>query len=124
MSSSLKSIKYEYEHCISSINGSISIDIYAFGGRKSKKPQGGQYVNEVRFHKKIGFPIFLAKDKNLTPRQVEILKWPKKGLPYCVLISKHPAYEFCLFNVKKTALVCTTTKRKDTVILPFKTEVI
>ena len=39
----------------------------------------------------------------------------QKGLPYCVggaLISKHPAYEFCLFNVKKTALVCTTTKRK------------
>ena len=64
------------------------------------------------FKKRLDFPFFLAKDENLTPRQVEIPKWPKMGLPYCVLISKHPGYEFCLFNVKKTALVCTTTKRK------------
>ena len=30
MSSSLKSIKYEYQHCLSSTNGSISIDISIF----------------------------------------------------------------------------------------------
>ena len=56
----------------------LSILVY-FGGHDSKKPQE-QYVNRSNF-KKIGFPIFLAKGKNLTPRQVEIPKWPKKGLP-------------------------------------------
>ena len=27
------------------------------------------------------FPIFLAQGKNLKPMQVEIKKWPQKGLP-------------------------------------------
>ena len=44
-----------------------------FGGHNSKKPWR-QYVNGVRFQKKFGFPMFLAKGKNLTPRQVEIPK--------------------------------------------------
>ena len=44
-----------------------------FGGRDSKKPRG-QYVNGVQFQKSFGFSIFLAKGKNLTPRQVEIPK--------------------------------------------------
>ena len=39
---------------------------------------------ESDFQKKIGFSIFLAKGKNVTPRQVEIPKWPQKGLPYSV----------------------------------------
>ena len=73
MSSYLKSIEYEYQHCISSTNASISIDFSIFWGRDSKKRRG-QQVNGVRFQKKIGFPIFLAKGKNLTPRQVEIPK--------------------------------------------------
>ena len=50
----------------------LSILVY-FGGRDSKKPQG-QEVNGVRFEKNFGFPIFLTKDKNSTPRQVEIPK--------------------------------------------------
>ena len=50
-------------------------------GRNSKKPRG-QYLNGVRFQKKIGFAIFLAQGKNLTPMQVEIKKWTQKGLPY------------------------------------------
>ena len=40
MSFSLKSIKYEYQHCTSSINESISIDINIFGVCKSKKLGG------------------------------------------------------------------------------------
>ena len=64
----------KYQHCISSTNSSISIDINIFGGGAIQKKPGGQYVNGVRFQKKFGFPIYLAKDKNLTPRQVEILK--------------------------------------------------
>ena len=39
-SSSLKSIKYEYQHCISSTNGSISIDISIFWGARFKKAPG------------------------------------------------------------------------------------
>ena len=50
----------------------LSILVY-FGGRDSKK-QRGQYVNGVRFQKSFEFPIFLAKGKNLTPKQVEIPK--------------------------------------------------
>ena len=38
------------------------------------KKAPGQYLNRVRFQKKIGFPIFLAQGKNLTPMQVEIKK--------------------------------------------------
>ena len=37
MSSSLKRIKCEYQHCISSTNGSISIDISIFWGARFKK---------------------------------------------------------------------------------------
>ena len=51
----------------------LSILVYFGGGRDLKKPRG-QYVNGVRLQKNIGFPIFLAKGKNLTPRQVEIPK--------------------------------------------------
>ena len=39
MPSSLKSIKYEYQHYVSSTNGSISIDINIFWGGDSKKPR-------------------------------------------------------------------------------------
>ena len=42
-------------------------------GRDSKKPRG-QYLNGVRFQKNLGFPIFLAQGKTLTPMQVEIKK--------------------------------------------------
>ena len=38
MSSSLKNINCEYQHYISSINGSISIDINIFGGENQKSP--------------------------------------------------------------------------------------
>ena len=73
MSSSQKSIKYECNITyLALIVLFLSILVY-FGGRGLKKPWG-RYVNGVRFQKKIGFPIFLAKDKNLTPRQVEIPK--------------------------------------------------
>ena len=37
MSSSLKRIKYEYQHCRSSFSGSISIDISIFWGTQFKK---------------------------------------------------------------------------------------
>ena len=47
--------------------------LVCFGGRDSKKLLG-QLVNGVRFQKNVGFSIFLAKGKNLTPRQVEIPK--------------------------------------------------
>ena len=40
MSSSLKRIKHEYHHCISSTNGSISIDISIFWGVRFKKAPG------------------------------------------------------------------------------------
>ena len=81
MSSSLKSNKYEYQHCISSTNGSISVDIGIFWGARFKKaPEAVGKWNPLR--KKNGFPIFLAKGKNLTLRQVEIPKCPKKGQPY------------------------------------------
>ena len=60
----------------------LSILVF-FEGRNSKKPQG-QYVNGIRFQKNFGFQknfrfqknfwIFLAKGKNLTPRQDEISK--------------------------------------------------
>ena len=73
MSSSLKSIKYEYQHCISSTNGTISIDISIFFGVRFKKAPGAVGKWGPIF-KKYGFAIFLAKEKNLTPRQVEIPK--------------------------------------------------
>ena len=73
MSSSLKSIKYEYQHYISSTNGSISIDISIFLGVRFKNAL--EAVGKWGpISKKIGFPIFLAKRKNLTPRHVEIPK--------------------------------------------------
>ena len=40
MSSSLKSIKYEYQHYISTTNGSISINISIFLGARFKKAPG------------------------------------------------------------------------------------
>ena len=40
MSSSLKSSKYEYQHCIYTTNGSISIDISIFLGAPFKKALG------------------------------------------------------------------------------------
>ena len=38
----------------------LSILIY-LGGANQKSPGGGQYVNGVRFQKKIGFPIFFGQ---------------------------------------------------------------
>ena len=73
MSSSLKNVKYEYQHYISSPNGSISIDISIFLGERLKKAPGA-VCNWGPISKNFGFPIFLAKDKNVTPRQVEIPK--------------------------------------------------
>ena len=40
MSSSLKIIKYEYQHCISRTYGSISIDISIIRGARFKKAPG------------------------------------------------------------------------------------
>ena len=74
MSFSQKSIKYEYQLCLSSTNGSISIDISIIWEAQFKKKPQGQRVNGVRFQKNFGFSIFSAKGKNLTPRQVEIPK--------------------------------------------------
>ena len=73
MSFSLKSIKFEYQHYISSTNGSISIDISIFWGVQFKKAPGA-VAKWDPISKKNGFPMFLAKGKNLTPRQVEIPK--------------------------------------------------
>ena len=78
MSSSLKSIRYEYQHSISYTNGSISINISIFWGRNSKKPWG-LYVNGVRFQKKIGFPIFLAKAKIQHPGKLKLQNDPKSS---------------------------------------------
>ena len=76
MSSSLKS----NQHYMSSANDSISINIRVFWGARFKKSPGavGKWV---RFQKKSGFPIYLAKGKNLTPRHVEIPKRPYNNLP-------------------------------------------
>ena len=73
MSSSLKSIKHEYQHCISSTNGSISIGIGIFRGAGFKKDPGAVGKWGLIF-KIFGFSIFFAKGKNLTPTQVEIPK--------------------------------------------------
>ena len=71
MSFSLKSIKYEYQHCISSTNDSISINISIFwGGRFKIVPRA--VCKWGLISKNYGFTIFLAKGKNLRPRQVEI----------------------------------------------------
>ena len=76
MSSSLKSTKYDYQHCISSTNGSISIDISIFWGARFKKTRRALGKWGPISKKKNGFPIFLVKGKNLTPREVEIPKLP------------------------------------------------
>ena len=73
VSSYLKSIKYEQQHCISSINSSVSINISIFWGAQFKKAPGA-ICKWFRFQKNFGFPIFLAKDKNLTLKQIEIPK--------------------------------------------------
>ena len=73
MSSSLKSIKYEQQHCISSTNSSISIDNSIILGAQFKKaPAAVSKWGSIS--KKFWISHFLAKDKNLTPRQVEIPK--------------------------------------------------
>ena len=73
MSSFLKSIKYEYQHYIFSSNGSISLDISIILGAQFEKAPGA-VCKWGPISKNFGFSIILAKDKNLTPRQVEILK--------------------------------------------------
>ena len=56
MSSSLKSIKYEYQHCISNTNGSIFIEISIFWGAPFIKAL--RAVRKwVRFQKNFGSPI-------------------------------------------------------------------
>ena len=73
MSSSPKKIKYEYQHCTASPNDSISIDITIFwGARFTNAP--GTVCKWGPISNSFGFPSFLAKVKNLTPRQVEIPK--------------------------------------------------
>ena len=57
MSSSLKSIKYEYQHYISSTNGFISINMSIFFAARFKKPPGA-VCNWGPISKKKGFPIF------------------------------------------------------------------
>ena len=69
---SLKSVKYEYQHCISRTNGSISITVNVFWEARFKKAP--RAVWGLISKKKIGFIIFLAKGENQTPRQVEIPK--------------------------------------------------
>ena len=97
---SLKSIKYEYQHCTYSSNGSISIDISIFRGARFKIAPGA-----VRkwspISKKIGFSIFLAKGKNLTPRQVEIPTALMSMNQTLLRLSDHtnaahPYFGFCL----------------------------
>ena len=73
MSSSLKSIKYEYQHYISSTNGCISIDISIILGARFKKAPGA-VCKWGPISKTFWISHFLAKDKNLTPRPVEIPK--------------------------------------------------
>ena len=66
MYSSLESIKNEYQHCISTTNGSIFIDISIFWGARFKKAS-------VAVGK---WDQFQFLGKNLTPKQVEIPKLP------------------------------------------------
>ena len=73
LSFSPKNKTNEYQHCISSTSNTNFISILRFEGARFKKGRG-QYLNEVQFQKKIGFLIFLAQGKNLTPMQVEIKK--------------------------------------------------
>ena len=50
-----------------------------FEKRDSKKPRGALCKLGPISKKNWISHFFLAKGKNLTPRQVEIPKWPKKG---------------------------------------------
>ena len=73
MSPSPKSIKYEDQHCISSTNGSISIDISIFWEVRSRKVPGavGKWGLTA---KKYWISNFFGQRQNLTPRQIEIPK--------------------------------------------------
>ena len=62
---SLKSIKYEYQHCISNTNSSISIDISIFWGARLKKAPG-EVCTWVRFQKILDFPFFDQRQKSNT----------------------------------------------------------
>ena len=81
MSSSLKSIKYECQHCISSTNGSISINSSIFWGGTIQKKPWGQYVNLVRFQKKLDFPFFWPKAKILQPGKLKFQHDLKRVCP-------------------------------------------
>ena len=65
--------EYKYQHCISSTDGSISIHTSIFLGAQFQKAPGavGKWGP---FSKRNWISYFLAKGKNLTPRQVEIPK--------------------------------------------------
>ena len=59
------------------------MSILRFEGTQFKKAPGA-VSKRGPISKKFGFPMFLTEGKNLTPMQVEIKKWPQKGLPYCL----------------------------------------
>ena len=80
MSSSLKSIKYEYEHCLSSTNGSISIDIDIFlGVRLKKAPEAVCKWGPIS--KKLDLPFFWPKTKIYHPGKLKFQNDPKMVCP-------------------------------------------
>ena len=109
MSSFLQTIKCEYQHSISSTNGSISIGISIFGGHDSKKPQG-QYVNGFRFQKKIRISHFFGQRQKSNTQARWISKMTQKGsalmyipltLNFFLLIVDQPTSSFWrLFVIK------------------------
>ena len=73
LSFSPKNKTNEYQHCISSTSNTNFISILRFEGVRFKKaPRAVSKRGPIS--KKLGFLIFLAQGKNLTPMQVEIKK--------------------------------------------------
>ena len=67
------------------------MDISIFWGERFKKAPGAVDKWDPIFQKHIEFPIFLAKGKNLTPRQVEIPKMTLKGSALLHSVNRHTA---------------------------------
>ena len=60
------SIKYEYQHYIPSTNGSISIDISIFGGKRFKKAPGASRYLGFDFKKNWISHLFGQRQKSNT----------------------------------------------------------
>ena len=73
MFSSLQSIKYEYQHYISSANGFISVDISIFWGARFKKAAGA-VAKWGPISKKFWISHFFGQRKKCNTQEVEIPK--------------------------------------------------